>query len=382
MHDRLTSYGLSVLSKQMSAGSKYGAAEVDVTCLDDDAFAGREANPFADDDPDLADHPRFRTAEELRGAMPAATHGEVKVFCVELNHTVNNNLMNPHFVLLHDKVEGRECFKAYRCTCDSGIRCGVPCRHYWAVMRHSTAAAFHGGLVNDLWFKEAQPLSVSVVGLHTFDDPCNPFQPVEYQRPLYPGVNLSGNGRSEDARSEELSRTAKGLSEKRLWGQLLGEAKKAIERSIDLGCSDGLYATLHGFASATGATGAGRAGTDLLTRTTTDLQAAAGTLTVQNPDVVRGKGRPKGTTRVVQSGQRSMVSRPPLQPVGYCNVNGANGSGVQVDGPGGSGGEPGAGSEDGTQLPTTAGERPAKRPRKCGKCGQLGFHNARTCRYA
>jgi len=39
---------------------------------------------------------------------------------------------------------------AHTCTCGSGVRCGVPCRHYWAVLCCSTAATFHRGLVNDL----------------------------------------------------------------------------------------------------------------------------------------------------------------------------------------------------------------------------------------
>jgi len=43
-----------------------------------------------------------------------------------------------------------ELCQAHTCTCGSGVRCGVPCRHYWAVLCCSTAATFHRGLVNDL----------------------------------------------------------------------------------------------------------------------------------------------------------------------------------------------------------------------------------------
>eukprot|EP00192_Tetraselmis_astigmatica_P024693 CAMPEP_0117696332 /NCGR_PEP_ID=MMETSP0804-20121206/28622_1 /TAXON_ID=1074897 /ORGANISM="Tetraselmis astigmatica, Strain CCMP880" /LENGTH=349 /DNA_ID=CAMNT_0005510475 /DNA_START=1276 /DNA_END=2323 /DNA_ORIENTATION=- len=290
----LTGYGLSVVEKQMSAGSKYGTLEVDFAYLTDTMF---EVQPgelqAASDRADLVEHPRFRTADELRAAVPAGAQRDgARAFQVDLFHTVSLRPASPHFVVLHDKVPGRECYMRYLCTCGSGVWCGA-CRHYWAVHRHSTAPAFHAGLVNDMWFMVVQPLQPAEIKL--FDDPSVLATLVEYERPLYPSLD-TGSDEPED--SDNLP------TKKRIWGALLGEAKKAIERSIDLGYQDGLYATLKGFSTATGdsaSTGAFETGEALTT------------LVVRNPDVVRGKGRPKMTIRVrVATGKRLENSRQPL----------------------------------------------------------------------
>mmetsp|Transcript_26560 Transcript_26560/g.74630 ORF Transcript_26560/g.74630 Transcript_26560/m.74630 type:complete len:88 (-) Transcript_26560:95-358(-) len=80
--------------------------------------------------------------EELRESVPA--------FQVCILHTITNKPTNPRFVLLHDKMEGREAYQKHSCTCGSGVRYGVPCRHLWAVLRSTTAATFHSGLINGL----------------------------------------------------------------------------------------------------------------------------------------------------------------------------------------------------------------------------------------
>ena len=173
----------------------------------------------------------------------------------------------------------------------------------------------------------------------------------------------------DDALAPELARLANDLSTMRLWGQLLGEAKKAIESwSIDLG-----FASATGIPSTTGRTGG-----------TGDLISQDQPITgrVQNPDVVlySGKGRPTGTTRVVKPrfDRSNARSRNPLAP-----IVGPNGGAVQRNAGEGAAGEAlpgGEGAECGDQEPATNGEgRPAKRPKKCGVCGQMGFHNARTC---
>jgi len=102
--------------------------------MDDGDISSPDLNVFPLEDPDLADHPRFQTAEELCGAVLAHQRAGVRCYRVTLLHTVidNNRTRNPHYVLLYDKMEGREASWQHVCTCGSGVRCGVPCRHFWA----------------------------------------------------------------------------------------------------------------------------------------------------------------------------------------------------------------------------------------------------------
>ena len=364
MQDALTGYGLGMMAKQMATSSKYGARVVDLTALEDSTFAEQEDNPFVETDPDVLDHRRFETAAELRSSLEDTVTGSVKVYQVDILHTVTARICSPHFVVLHDKVEGREAYKQYLCTCGSGIRCGVPCRHYWAVLRHSTAPAFHRGLVNDLWFKTAQPVGVSVVNMHLFDDPEAPREETVYYRPLY--AVPPGEAHLEE--TEKMEELARDLSLKRKWGALLGEAKKAIERALQTGAEDGLYATLRGFGGSDGmpppTLSAGR-------------PSSGPTTQVRNPEVVRGKGRPKGTIRVGAGSSQGRQPRVPLRilprnvPTGDMQAGEDAGNGSAPEAPGGAEsrhGDPAAG--------------PAKRVRKlrkCGCCGNMAFHNARTC---
>ena len=372
MKEALTGYGMGMMAKQMAASSKYGARVVDLTSLDDSVFVEQPEDPFVETDPDVLDHRRFETAAELRSSLGDTATGEVKVFQVDILHTVTAQLCSPHFVVLHDKVSGREAFKAYLCTCGSGIRCGVPCRHYWAVLRHSTAPAFHRGLVNDLWFKASQPVGVSIVNMHLFDDPEAPRQETEYYRPMY--VLSPGDGYPEEI-GEKMEELARDLSLKRKWGTLLGEAKKAIERALQTGAEDGLYATLRGFGESSG----GPSMPPSLLTSRGGLQPGGPTVQVRNPEVVRGKGRPKGSIRVGAGSSTVPPSRQPREPLRSVPVNilerelgdhdeASNGSAPAASG--------------GVQQRDGEAARPAARSRKlrkCGCCGRMALHNSRTC---
>ena len=67
------------------------------------------------------------------------------------------------FMILFDKLDRRESNLQHVCTCGCSIRCGV-----WAVLRSTTTATIHEGLVNDLWFRKAQPLNKHTIKLHTY----------------------------------------------------------------------------------------------------------------------------------------------------------------------------------------------------------------------
>jgi hypothetical protein len=152
------------------------------------------------------------------------------------------------------------------------------------VLKFCSAATFHKGLVNDLWFQKAQPLGQQKVKLHTYDEPSMPTAPVIFQRQLYSTMSDEEPGFARQQSLVELTAT---VSHKKLWGTLLGEAKKAIEVSITTGRHDGLLAVLAGFASSNIASSFGNVG--------------------MNPDVVRGKGRPAGSTNK----SKTTHNRPP-----------------------------------------------------------------------
>ena len=99
-----------------------------------------ELRQFADADPDLADNPRFRTTAELQELILVDKHG-VKIYKVNVLHTATNKQCNPHYVILSEKLDGRDTYREFVCTYSFAVRRGVPCRHFWAVVRGSTSAA-------------------------------------------------------------------------------------------------------------------------------------------------------------------------------------------------------------------------------------------------
>lgn len=368
MQPLLTGYGMTMMQKQIVAGGNYGVATVSLTSMDDGDLQYPDTRPFPFVDPDVADHPRFQTANELRSVVPRHQQEDVRCFQVRILHTITDKPTNPHFVLLHDKVEGRECYRCHTCTCGSGVRCGVPCRHFWAVLRSSSEATFHEGLVNDLWFKEAQPLTDSPIKLHTFDNPTNQSPPVVlvYQRPLYPAPMEGSEELMDTDQRAKCEQLVKDLTLKRLHGILLGEAKKAIERAIAVNLEGGLLSTLRGYATEHAAI--------------EDTEGNVDIEEIGNPEVVRGKGRPRGSTKRKHDGNRppprlrqplhALDNRQPTED-GVADASGSAAIAVQPDAP--------------VQDPhLTAGEPVAahpkpKKPRKCGVCGEITFHNARTC---
>ena len=340
MQESLTGYGLSMLLKQVSAGANYAACEVDIETMEGLQDADPDVRNCDDLDVDTLDLPRNRTAAELIAGVLEEHHETLRVFRLDLLHTITNKPTNPQFLILYDKLKGRGAYQQHICTCGSAIRCGVPCRHFWGLLRSTTAATFHRGLVNDLWFRQAQALHVQEVGLHTYDDPANPIFPVLYERPVYP-TNAST---TEAGLLEKSKALAKDISEKRIWGTLLGEAKKANERAISTNTQDGLYSALQGFAAAG------------------DQSIADKSVLVRNPDRVKGKGRPPKDKRARRDENGPAPrERVPLAAVGASTSN--------VD----------HGLPRDTPQEVEGHEPPAKRrQRKCKNCGQRG-HDSRSC---
>jgi hypothetical protein len=340
MTQALTGYGLAVFQKQMQAGANYSARTFSLSSMEDGfGFPHPPMDAFLDLDPDIFDHPRVLTVAELRAAIPE--QDTVQIFKVSLLHTVTNKPTNPQFVILYDKIEGRECFQEHTCTCGSTVRCGVPCRHFWAVVRSSTVATFHSGLINDLWFKRSQTLGENIQKLYTYDDPMNPLMDVCIERLIYPDPFLP----QADANMQELTAS---LSKKRLWGAMLGEAKKAIEKAIETNAYEGLYQILQGYSNAT-----------LSDHVVSNNVLPAG-VRIVDPATVRGKGRPKGSKNKGQPKPK----RTPLCPF----INGVQTVQTVCQGMIVTEGEV-------AQMPVES----MRKRRKCGVCNELTFHDARTC---
>ena len=85
---------MTMMEKQIVAGGNYGVSEVCLTSFDN--LPQTDVRPFPTLDPDLAGHPRFKTIQELHGAILVQLQDVVKLFQVALLHTVTNMPINPH----------------------------------------------------------------------------------------------------------------------------------------------------------------------------------------------------------------------------------------------------------------------------------------------
>ena len=162
------------------------------------------------------------------------------------------------------------------------------------------------------------------------------------------------------------------ISTKRQWGILLGLSKKAIENSIETGKVEALEAVLQGFV------GANQTSRDLHKITAPQPSGARSIAgvddneipNVQNPAVVKGKGRPRGSLGGARRGVATHrdPNRPPLHHVPADHANA----------------QP---SREESELPMTQTyptdclslEPSSKKQKTCGLCHGAG-HNARTCK--
>ena len=367
----LTAFGMAMFNKQVQASGNYTIQEFNLMTHEHDNNVDGSTNTWSLDvssvtvDPDLADHPRFLTAKEFVKTLQVDHLQTIKVFRVSVICTITTRKCSPHFIVLYDKLEDRECYKRHSCTCLSGVRCGVPCRHFWAVLRMSSMATFHLGIINDLWFKSAQSLKTTVK-LHTFDSK-------EAVTSLIYCRNPEANQGLTDVLDPEPNPPDEELvtliSTKRMWGILQGLSKKAIEACISTGREDALCAVLNSFATQCSLS------TIAAQSTTGTLSISAGAsapcIRVVNPAVVRGKGRPRGTLRVGVARQHTPSKfLHPLNDV--TNDKGTSGEEVVMT----QAYLPGNGED--TNYATMGSARSTAKRRKCGGCG--GFnHDMRNC---
>ena len=228
-------------------------------------------------DYDLTDLPRYSTLEEAV-AEAGVTGQNYVAYVVELRHTITQQRCNPHFLLAKRPInmpgdQELSTFADFYCTCGSSVRSGVPCRHFWAVLLSQPGAlGFHLGLVNDLWFKVGQPVTSDVKVHAYFGGRCTQPLCMQFHRALFMGHGAA-TGDEPDVRER--------LGRQRQFGRLLGLAKKAVETAVDGALVDELEAALKRFLP----------GSD----------DGAGSGSVKVPAVVKGKGRPPGSTKAATS---------------------------------------------------------------------------------
>ena len=189
-----------------------------------------------------------------------------------------------------------------------------------------------------------------------------------FQRQLYSAISNEEPGLAHQQSLVELTAT---VSHKKLRGTLLGEAKKAIEVSITTGRHEGLLAALAGLA-------------------TRSIDNSSVGNVGMNPDVVRGRGRPAGSSNK----SKPIHNRPPPRKrlaLAVVDENrgqvGASVAAVasagqqsqtQPDTAGGTQTQP-----ETTQPEGAAGPSAKRKARRCGTCWQRGKeeygHDARNC---
>ena len=288
--DCLTTHGLELLITQLQASLKYVVLEqdtLDVSCSSDPITLDTCA-PDETTDANLLDMPRFRCLAEVVAAKEHMPN-DYMALLVTPRHTHEGHLKNPHWILLSNKTNG--AYIDFYCTCGSSVRCGMPCRHFWAVMLSPGCypIGFHFGHINDLWFKVAQrptsELTLYSYGSYTGQEE----QLIQFSRPLFAAATsrlaTSRSAARAAALEDDPALAADDetppddprllLSQKRAYGELLGMAKKAVEAALAGG--GGGYAALRAM-----------------------LQhfvpgGESSTRTVQNPAVIQGKGRPKNS---------------------------------------------------------------------------------------
>jgi hypothetical protein len=226
--NRLTTYGLSLMLKQVQASQMYVVQPcTSSTCSPE--RVSLETDELLE--PDLRDLPRFKTLQQFLDVNAGLCTEDNMAVLVKLKHTIAA-ASNPQFVLLTRKVEGRNCYQDYLCTCGSSIKSGMPCRHFWAVLQYLRVASFHFGMVNDLWFKAAQP-QTQKLQLYAFDARAGvPAHIFDFQRALFSAVaQTPDEEEGEEGSSIEDPRAR--LQRMRTVGNLLGLAKKAIDMVQD-----------------------------------------------------------------------------------------------------------------------------------------------------
>ena len=121
--------GMSMLVKQIASGAQYAVQELSNE-HESTMLPSMDARTFSDIDPDMLDLPRFKTAASFRATIPEEHKHIVKIYQINLLHTITDKPTNAQFLILYNKLPNRQAYTDHVCTCGSHVRSGVPCRHF------------------------------------------------------------------------------------------------------------------------------------------------------------------------------------------------------------------------------------------------------------
>jgi hypothetical protein len=236
-------------------------------------------------DGDLFDLPRFTSIREVLDnlRLTSTSSSQHEIYVVYTKRTIDSGRNNPHFVVIKDKPTDTDFFTNYLCTCGCGIKCGVPCRHYWVAYVNTGRVAFHFGMVHDLWFKRAQPLNQDIeLFIPDMSDKQCTFK-LPHCRPML-SIVASSDEESHIAgkfllQPGDHTNIRDRVSNLAVYGELLGAAKRAIQAIVDEGLPhDNLLCYLQ----------------DVAEERPCDNAMTIPNV-VANPPIIRHKGRPRGS---------------------------------------------------------------------------------------
>ena len=358
----LTNHGVELLITQVQASLKYVVYAQD---SDDAEMYGptismdtREPGDYVD--ANLLDLPRFKCLTEVIEANDV-DDGYMALLATP-RHTHAGHLKNPHWLLFSNKNDAG-VYSSFYCTCGCSIRCGVPCRHFWAALLSPACfpIGFHFGQVNDLWFKAAQQPTAELQ-LFSYSSASDQQQLIEFSRPLFAAATARAAAAAAAAASTEEGNPPAPeqaaqdprlqLSQKRAYGELLGLAKKAVEAALAGGSEKSvtLRTMLQHFVPG----------------------GESGATSLANPALIQHKGRPRkgkgkpNTPAAASQRPAQLAALPPLarkraQSSQAENVPPATGQDLQRQ-----------------DAPAPPHEPKRRNPPTCGICGSLG-HRRNFC---
>lgn len=271
----------------------------------------------SDLDTDLMDLPRYKTVRELIASLGTDAESSPIVFMVVTKHTMNAGRTNPHFVVLTDAVPERlSRHSGFHCTCGSAVRCGVPCRHFWAVLLSSPLAGFHFGMVNELWFCSAQPM-IATHKLYAFDGLAEE----DYIQADFTSHAMAATRAAVSCEpAERVEAMRLDISKKREYGNLLGKAKKLIETAVESGRAADLATSLDAILAGVVSAPPTAPVTGLCHPQVTSAPI------ILNPEVAKPRGRPPGAKNKQRMLSQQCVAAhvQTSQPVSTHGEGGAN----------------------------------------------------------
>ena len=205
---------------------------------------------------DIMDLPRYTSIREFLNSLDESMREDSEVYCVRVKHSCDHGRSSPHFVLLTQKLKDTQKYANYTCTCSSDVRCGVPCRHFWAVYTNTSCATFHESSVNELWFREGH-------NNHNDGQVNRSAPPIHYVQSIDDDDNVFI--------AEEQTQAYVQTQNRQAYGDLLGEFKATVQYLFDNGLDHQVFQNMM--------------------RQFRSSQLSNGVL--QNPPKTKHKGRPR-----------------------------------------------------------------------------------------